>query len=293
MKYLKRSILALLIALILFFNIERLRLDEGESVVDLQSFVYALGAVVVGLTIIYPALRRASTTLTLGLWTAVYLLLKVLILPDEDHPIIGDVHIYVTLTEIAFIGILGILARNLARDLCDFEDAVENITLGDASRRVQPLEDAGEEIETELVRSRRHHRPLAVIVVEPQKESLQAALHRTVQQVQQAMMARYVFTSLGRLLAATIRRTDFVFADLAKDRFIVFCPETDLKGSLDLVDRIHAVSSTKMGITVACGIGSFPEEALTFEELVRQAESHRDTVPIQPIQRPIGISDAN
>ncbi len=272
MKLLNRSLISLLIAVAVFLKIERLRLEDVK-VIDLQPFVYALGIGAVLLTIMLPNLRRASVTATLALWTGAYFLCKVILFADEGHPLYGDIHIYLTTTEIAFVAILVLLARNVARDLHDFEEAVENITLGEIGRSIQKVEEATENIEVELMRSRRHHRPLAVIVVEPAPGSIKAALHRTVQEVQRAMMSRYVFTSLGRALGDAVRRTDIILVDTRRNQFVVFCPETDSKGSRELAERIQDFAAQRMGVKIDCGIGAFPDEALTFEELVRRAEA--------------------
>jgi hypothetical protein len=278
MKFLRRSLIALLIAIAVFLKIERIGLED-VPVIDIQRFVYVLGIGAVVLTILIPALRRASISITLALWTSIYLLGKVVFFSDVHHPLFGDLHIYITITEIAFVNLLVLLARNVARDLNDFEEAVENITLGEINRHIQKMDAATDDIQAELIRSRRHHRPLAVIVVEPIPGSLKTVLHRTIEEVQHAMIARYIFTSLGRALGNVIRRTDIVLADSERNRFVVFCPETDSQGSQELRERLYEIADRQMGIQVNCGIGAFPDEALTFEELVRRAESQLTSKP--------------
>jgi GGDEF domain-containing protein len=113
-----------------------------------------------------------------------------------------------------------------------------------------------------------------VVVVEPEPDSIQVALHRTVQEVQQAMMTRYVITSLARVFNKVLRRIDVVIEQREQGRFVILCPETNATGSNVLADRIQAAVAEQLGVSVKCGTASFPDEALTFEELVRQAESH-------------------
>jgi hypothetical protein len=69
-----------------------------------------------------------------------------------------------------------------------------------------------------------------------------------------------------------------VLAQKERDRFIVVCPETDTVSSKNLAERIRSVAAEQMGLQVACGVASFPDDALTFRELVRQADSSVKTL---------------
>jgi GGDEF domain-containing protein len=56
-----------------------------------------------------------------------------------------------------------------------------------------------------------------------------------------------------------------------RGRFIVLCPETD-KASADLLAKriTHAITE-KTDLQVLFGVSSFPEEALTFDDLLHTA----------------------
>lgn len=269
MQYLRYLLILLVLGLTLFFNIERL--DFGRhNVVDIDSFAYVLGTVVVVSTLSLPILWRYHIGFSFGFWMGLYFLIKMV---GFGEPLLGGLYTYLTITEMAFLAICTWLAYRLARAIGDFEEAVEKIILGSGNRRIQPLNDATENIQAEMFRSRHNHRPLGVVVVEPRAESVQAALQRAVQEVQRAMLNRYVINSLASELSHYLRRTDLVLEESSRGRFIILCPETNAGDLKMLTESLQMIMAKKLGVPVACGMATFPDEALTFEELVHQAEA--------------------
>ncbi len=271
MRHLRRSVIALLIGLTVFFNIERMDFGQ-QNIIDIQTFVYVLGILAVIAVVMIPGLWNTPLPVSLALWLGLYVLCRLFLF--NSRPLLGGIHTYLSITEAALLSILVWLAHDVGRSLSDFEEAVKNITLSDVNRRVRKMDEALEDIRMELVRSRRHQRPLTVMVVEAKPESIRAVLHRTVQEVQQAMMTRYVVTSLARVIGGQLRRTDMVLDQRDRGRFVILSPDTNVASSSVVVDRIQAAAAEQLGVTIACGIASFPEDALTFEELVHRAEGN-------------------
>lgn len=272
MLHIRWSFLALVVLLATFFNVGRFHIGE-EIPIDLQNFVYLLGFVIVLVNITVPSLRRVPIFLTLFLWIGIYLLCKLLIFYRAANPLLGgEYHTYISLTEVGFIGLTVLLTRYLENDIHDFEQAVQNITLADAGERLRNLDNAAKEIQREVMRSRRYRRALSVIIVQPDPSSIRANLHRTVQEVMQTLIRRYIITSLGRVISHTLRRTDIVIEQTEKERYIVLCPEIDAVASKEMVERIQSVAAERLGVQVMCGVSSFPE-GRTFNELVSKAEA--------------------
>ncbi len=282
---LRRSVILLILALVVFFNIEKVsqRLSlvaapssnapVAEPLVNIDTFVYILGALAVASILVVPSLWHSNLSLAVAIWLAAYAVLKLWFNNWEVYEIVGGTNAYLTFTEIGMLVILMWRAYDVARRMHDFEEAVSNITFANLSRRIKKLDEAQDDIQTELIRSRRHHHPLTVMVVEPEVESIQVALNRTVQEVQRAMMSRYVTTSLARVISQQLRRTDLVVDQREKNRFIIVSPDTTAVNSAILADRIQAAAAVQLGVLVSCGVASFPDQALTFEELVQQAKS--------------------
>jgi len=102
-------------------------------------------------------------------------------------------------------------------------------------------------------------------------------------------MTRYVITSLARVISNQLRRTDLVLDQRDQGRFIILSPDTNAASSASVADRIQAAAAVQLGVLVSCGVASFPDEALTFEELVHQAKSNLRS-PIEPSGSPIYTS---
>jgi GGDEF domain-containing protein len=260
--------------LTLFFNLERISFGEDYyHFINIQGFVYGIALLSVISILVLPWLYKWNVAVPLVFWLGVYLVGKLLIFKSPSHPAFGGFATFVTLAEITLVGLTIGIAHALARALQDFEQAVRNITLSGISHRLQNVDRAAENIRTELIRSRRYHTPVSVLVVEPEKESIQATLNRAVQEVQKAMMGRYVITSMAAVLTRILRRTDMVLEQGEKSRFIIVSPETDAEKSKVLMQHIRSTIADEMHVKVNCAVAEFPGEALTFEELVHHAEN--------------------
>ena len=272
MTHLRSTVILLVVDLAVLFNLERL--DVGsESLVNLQAHVYILALIAVVCVVALPMFQRSSTVLPLFLTLAAYFAVGQFLVPSP-RPLFSGVFTYTLITELGLLSITVLLAHDVGRALREFENAVEQVTLPDVKSLVIPMEEADDEIVTELNRSRRYQRPLSVIIVEPEPGGLSVVLHRMVQDAQRAIANHYVFETLGRLLRNRLRRTDLVLLERRdKGRFIILCPETNGTGANDLIERIQALSKEELSLAVACGHASFPNEALTFEEVVHYAES--------------------
>jgi len=271
MRHLRQLVIASLIGLTLLFNIERLDFGK-ENIIDIDSFVYVLGFLAALAIIILPLFWRSPISMVITFWIGVYFLCKLFIF--NQRPLLGGLYTYLSITEITLLTISIWFAHILARAIRDFEKAVENITLRSPSRRIRQINDAAEDIQIEMFRSRHHHHPLSVVVIEPKPESIQSTLHRAVQEVQQTMLRNYVINSMAQTIGKYLRRTDLILEQRDQGRFIILCPETNARELKLLVEYIQTIAKKQLGTAVACGVATFPDEALTFEELVQQAETH-------------------
>lgn len=295
MKNLRLLIIATIIGLTIFFNIERL--DFGrDNVVDIASFVYILTAIAVIATITLPLVKRINVGLILAFWLGMYLLSKLFLF--ETRPVWGGIYTYLSITEMSLLLLSVWLSHRLALAMYDFEDAVANLTLVNLNGRVRSLVQAADDIQVEMFRSRHHHHPLSVVVVEPKKDSLQVALHQAVKEVQESIMKSYVITKLADSLSRHLRRTDMVLEERERGRFIILCPDTSARDLNVLVEYIQATASEMVGVKVNCGMATFPDEALTFEELVHQAESRLsyaapETTPASGYSTPVIVRNGS
>ena len=273
MRHLPRVLVALVVDLAIFFNVERL--DYGqENVIDIDSFVYGLGLLALIAVIGVPGLRRWRTAAVGAGLAGAYFVLKASSFTFlGGHPLIGGIYTYLSITELALLLFTIWLAHKAARALGDFEEAVQKVTFTDSNKRIRQLDDATDEIQLEMFRSRHYHHPLSIVVVKPEPGVIQTSLHQAVQEIQQAMLHTYLLNSMARKLSSYIRRTDLILEQRDQGRFIIMCPDTNADDLGLLVEYIQAIAQEQLDTQVVCGTASFPDEAITFEELLRQAES--------------------
>ncbi len=267
MERLKRLILYLFIALVFFFNIERFDFNQ-ENIVNIRSFVYLLAILAVFSIIAAPIFMRFSASLTTAFWLGMYVGLHLVLFKGQAF--LSD--IYITVTEIGMLVVLTVLAYQVAHALQDFKQAVESVAMTHLRGASLLLDEAGDFIRKEMRRSRQYQRSLSVIVAKPNLQSLKDPLPPLVQEVQETIANRFTRAKLANLISEEVQLVNTVLEDRENDRFIIVCPESDQASVSILAEKVCAAMKQNLGINVRCGTASFPDMALTFEELIAQAE---------------------
>ena len=279
MRQLRQSVFFLIIGLVVFLNIERF--DFGEAnLINIHSFVYVLGSGGVLATILIPALSRIRFSTFLGIWLGSYLLLKVFIF--NDRPMIGGDFTYLFITGMALLTVIAWLAYRVAGGLQEFVEAVKVVTLAGMDKSIPEINEAKDLIHAEMNRVRRYDRPLSVIVATMDTRSAQVSLPRLIQEAQRMLSQRFVNARLASIVRDELRRMDIILGDFERGRVIAICPEVSSQGTSQLIERIRGAVQEELKISVKCGGASFPDGALTFEDLVLQAEEHANRPENEP-----------
>ncbi len=164
-----------------------------------------------------------------------------------------------------------ITACALARGVIDLTSLVQDLGLG--RHEVPELEDVHELAQTHITLSRRHELPLTVLTVEPDESDVMAATERFAEAVRTSLAQRKVLVDLGQTLGHVVRNTDVLAVD--EQRLVVICPATDAEGSRDLIRRIRRAAEEELNLSVHCRQVSFPDQALTLDEMLTQTGSDR------------------
>jgi hypothetical protein len=169
-------------------------------------------------------------------------------------------------------------AHQLALQISHAESLMDALALSAFPNRARDIDSENQRIKIELTRSRRYHRPLSVLVIQTESETEKTA--REMQKsVQYDLSSRFSSARVGQIIDDRIRQTDLVLRDY-KGRFIVLCPETDLSSASLLAGRIAQAVQERTNLRVLWGTAAFPEEALTFDDLLQKArERLQHTVP--------------
>jgi hypothetical protein len=268
MTNLRKSILLILIALAIVFNLERLDFVE-ENIINIQSFVYPLIFISILSILFIPWLWHSTVSLPVLVWVSVYFALRVFVF--KNRAILGGVDTHLTITELTFLVVSILLACDLARRIDEYEEIVAKVALPSAGRKVFQWDDASEEIKSVMAGSRRHNRPLSILLVEPAKITLKPELKRVLLDLQKLMLTRFISASLAKLISKEARRTDLIVEKDDKQSFLILCPETTPEGSDAFGKRIQYIAEDKLGVPVNFGMASFPDDALTFDDLLQKA----------------------
>ena len=270
-------LLLLLVFTGITLNIERLDFGPKEDVINLASFVYLLFGAAVISTILMPRKWKLSTRTITIFWVVVYTILKFAI--GDDRPVIGGLYTYITIAEIFALVVLVILTRMVMENLLGLEETVANITLADVSNRVIDMDSATPSINMEFARSRRYNRPIGVVVIKLTPENVQANIDELSKDILRTMMSRYSMSNLIRAIDKEIRRPDLILEQHKENRIVLLLPESDIEATRAVSGNVQEVARTRIGSTVAIGTAAFPEDAITFEDLVLHAESAIDVSP--------------
>jgi GGDEF domain-containing protein len=267
MKRLRLLVAILVTWLFLFYNIERL-----SEPINITRVAYTLVPFMAVLTILIPRLRKVPLGVLLVGPIPIILVLRVWL----RYGIWGTA-IPLTVTEICVIALTTILARWVGNGMSEFEDAIANITIGQVGKLPEPFSTGQGEMYREVRRARHHQRPLMLMAIGVEEESVKVALDRMVQEVQRAMMKQYVLSGVSKILCDEL--ADYNIIAQRNDHFLALLPEVTLEKLTDLIERLHKAVSERVGVTLQIGTASFPEDAVTFESLVEKAVMEMDAEP--------------
>jgi GGDEF domain-containing protein len=267
MKRMRFLVAILVVWLFLFYNIERL-----SEPINITKVAYTLVPIMAVLIILVPRLRKVP------LWVLLVGPIPiVVVLRAWVGYSIRDAAIPLTVTEICVIILTTILARRVSNGMSEFESAIARITIGQVGKLPEPFSTGQAEMYREVRRARHHQRPLALIAIGVEEESIQVALDRMVQEVQQAMMKQYVLSGVAKTLCDELE--DYNIIAQSNHHFLALLPEVTPERLTDLIERLRKTVSEQVGVTLQIGTASFPEDAVTFESLVEKAVGEMDAEP--------------
>jgi len=264
----RRPLIALLALFVGALAFDRIGISSGRTV---ETSAYLIAIAAVAAPLMAGGLRRGSPRTSVLLSVAVLLGYRSIAGTLTADP-------YQVLIEAAFVGLAAVLAHNVATGLDRLDQTLNTVAFGDTPTLPLDGRQAAKEILGEMARSRRHSRPLSVTVLAPDPASMDAAIDDAAEEVQRAVRARFVHGKIARTIADQLRRSDLLFEDPSTGHFVVVSPETGADGTALLVERIRrAVSSDR--VRVDAGHATFPDHALTFEQLVERAQERMEEAP--------------
>jgi hypothetical protein len=177
-----------------------------------------------------------------------------------------------TITEIVALLITVGLARLVGLATREFERSLENISLGGfAAPGDLESSHQGAKMYREVGRARKHNRPLSLVALRVQEDSVSVSLDRIVFEVQQTMRKHYLASKVSKTLIGELEDHDIVATNT--DHLLVLLPEINRDDAPCLVDRLRESVEQHVGVLLEVGVASFPIDSMTFEGLLEKAVS--------------------
>jgi hypothetical protein len=265
MSNLKRSFFGAAIYLALIFVLGQTDYAD-KPIVNFANYFYLAVIVALPLTLFFPRISRIPVYLPLFFWAGVYLLLLQLINRNYSANK-GELSVIVLEFMLLEIGVW--FAHQLALQISHAESIMDALALSAFPNRARDIESENQRIKIELTRSRRYHRPLSLVLIQTESED-EKMTREMLKSIQHDLLSRFSSARVGQIIDDRIRQTDLVLRD-ERGRFVILCPETDLSNATLLAQRISQSIKERTSLGVLWGAAAFPEEALTFEDLLSKA----------------------
>ncbi|MEO8354800.1 MAG: hypothetical protein ABI621_02700 [Chloroflexota bacterium] len=238
----------------------------GCPIINFASYFYLAVMIAVPATLFFPSVSRVRWLVPLTVWAGVYVVALLFI--DRGRSSTSD-DFSVILLEFILLETGVWFAHQLAVQMTHAESIMDELAFDAFPSHVQGLDDASERVKNEVTRSRRYHRPLGLLLIEVDPE-YHKDNREILKSIQYDIMNRLTTARIGQIIDSRIRQTDLVLRD-RKWVYVILCPETDVAGVLLLAGRISEAVKQKTGLAVFWGTAAFPEEALTFDDLLQKA----------------------
>lgn len=238
----------------------------GRPIINFASYFYVVAMIGVPVTLFFPGVTRVSTKVPMLAWAGIYSLLLLLI-DRQLTTTSSDLSIVVLEFVLLEAGIW--LAHQLAQQINHAESIMDELAVGAFPHRAQELDEASNRVKIEFTRSRRYHRPLSILLMEVDPE-VHKENGQALKNIQSDIVNRFTSARIGQIIDDRIRQTDLVLRD-RQWSYVIICPETDYSSVLLLARRISESVKEKTGYSILWGIAAFPEEALTFDDLMKKA----------------------
>ncbi|HJR82141.1 MAG TPA: diguanylate cyclase [Anaerolineales bacterium] len=272
MTNLKRSFFSTAIYLAFMFILGQFDYAR-RPIIDFAAYFYLAVMVAVPVTLFFPSIARVPVYVPLVAWMGAYLVL--LQINNRIYADNGQLPVIVLEFVLLEVGVW--FAHQLAVQINHAESVMDALALSAFPNRARDIEAEHQRIKIELTRSRRYHRPLSLIVIQSESgtggrsEAVDETVTREMlKSLQHDLLSRFTSARVGQIIDDCIRQTDLVMRD-HRGRFIVLCPETDRANASLLAKRISQAVTARTSLRVLWGVAAFPEEALTFDDLLQTA----------------------
>ncbi len=266
MSELKQSIIMLfvfVVALLGASNVESFQ----ETYIDFSPVFFVLIAVILFTElIVVGSLVRAGVHLSqyavIAFWLVVYGLVWYFYLGAVKP-------IEVNIVQGMLVLLSAVLAFDVGRKIDQTDMALERLASSAYPNRAMDIHAARDLVNAEITRSRRYHHPLSILTVQLEKNK-EWSDWRDMKLLANEILERFAIAKVSQILSDNARNTDMVLRD-RDGKFVLLCPETNQASASILASRIAEAVKRQLNAGIEWGSASFPDEALTFDDMVETA----------------------
>lgn len=276
MNDLKFSIVTLFVFVVGLLGISNVESFQ-EGVIDFSPIFFVLIAIilfsellVVG-RLIQAGVRLSQYSIIL-FWIFIYGIIWFFYLREDKS-------VEVNLVQLLLILLSAVLAFDVGRRIDQTSFALEGFASSAYPNRARDIQSARDLISAEISRSRRYHHPLSIMSVRLEKNKEWGEL-KNMKLLADEMLERFAIAKVSQILSDHARTTDLVLRD-RDGQFILLCPETNLTSTAILAERIAEAVRQELDAKIECGSAAFPDEALTFDDLLNTANGRLTAVELQ------------
>lgn len=238
----------------------------GRPIINFASYFYLAVILAVPVTLFLPGISRAPVYVPLVVWAGIYL---VLLQTIDRAASANENEFSVVVLEFVLLEAGVWFAYLLAVQLSHAESVMDALALSAFPNSAHDIEAETQRIKNEITRSRRYHRPLSLVIIES-RPTAEKLTREALMSVQADLLSRFTVARIGQIIDERIRQTDLILRD-GRGHFIILCPETDVNNVKLLADRIVQAVRERTDLPVRYGVAAFPDDALTFEDLLQVA----------------------
>lgn len=238
----------------------------GRPIINFASYFYLAVILAVPVTLFLPGISRAPVYVPLVVWAGIYL---VLLQTIDRAASANENEFSVVVLEFVLLEAGVWFAYLLAVQLSHAESVMDALALSAFPNSAHDIEAETQRIKNEITRSRRYHRPLSLVIIES-RPTTEKLTREALMSVQADLLSRFTVARIGQIIDERIRQTDLILRD-GRGHFIILCPETDVNNVKLLADRIVQAVRERTDLPVRYGVAAFPDDALTFEDLLQVA----------------------
>lgn len=243
-----------------------------ESVIDFDPVFFVLVAIVVFSELIISGILirqgvKLSYYIVISFWIVVYALVWVFYWKNSEP-------IQVQVIQLLLVAISAGLAYDVGKRIGQLDKTLDGLSSTAYPNRALDIQSARDIIAAEIARSRRYHHPLSILAFRLGRQKV-ADGWKNYQALENDMLERFAIAKISQILSELARNTDIVLRD-SDGQFAILCPETDAKNLSILAERIQAAVEESLNAEIDWGSAAFPDEALTFDDLVQTAKNRLD-----------------